>query len=250
MTDPSAAFQRKILEIRAQRCLEQEQYQDAFACADLFGGIELQIEILERTGGAQSAELKRQFLTEASTTELYKSSSFDYKRHLTNKRSADRSLSRPAEQQIQKLILAYDEYPFIYSCKGSSNANVSEPVAMPHVPTSCENFSTFIGLSQYEALEEGGKGGLLDQFNESGADQQEDNVASFDSQVDDIDEEKYLKAYWRAEEGQGKQVQNILENELHLLAADLAWSPQPNPDRDPIEYEDKWGKSNTPSYSF
>ena len=34
------------------------------------------------------------------------------------------------------------------------------------------------------------------------------------------------------------------------MAADLVWSERPNDDRDPLEYEDKWGKVNMPNYSF
>ena len=107
----------------------------------------MQIEILDQVGGDRSTELKQQFLKAASTTDLYKTSPFDFKSVIANKRTQEKPQNKPAEQTIQRLILAYDEYPFQYSCKGTSNANVSNFTPMPQVPTSCENFSSFIGIS-------------------------------------------------------------------------------------------------------
>jgi len=37
---------------------------------------------------------------------------------------------------------------------------------------------------------------------------------------------------------------------MHLKAENLEWNPSVNPDRDPLDYEDKWGKVNTANYAF
>ena len=115
-TDPAVAFQRSLLEIRAQSCLKQGELQDAFACADLLENVELQVQILGNLGSQQAQELTQRFLTEAASTEPYKSVKFDFRRYLTNKHNAKKLLKKPAEQQINKLILAYDEVPFTYVC--------------------------------------------------------------------------------------------------------------------------------------
>jgi len=82
-------------------------------------------------------------------------------------------------------------------------------VPMKQVPTASENFSTFIGISKYDAVDMQGQGnraamqdplgGMGDEYGDGNQLQHD----SFDSQIDEIDEERYLRAYWRAEEGQG-----------------------------------------------
>ena len=75
---------------------------------------------------------------------------------------------------------------------------------------------------------------------------------SFESQTEEIEEKRYIRAYWRAEEGHGNQIADVSDRGLHLTVkeGDLVWHPQVNPDRDPIDYEDKWGKANQANYSF
>ena len=80
---------------------------------------------------------------------------------------------------------------------------------MKQVPTASENFSTFIGISKFDAIDMQGQanragmqnplGNVADEYGEGNQFQHD----SFDSQIDEIDEERYLSAYWRAEEGQG-----------------------------------------------
>jgi len=37
---------------------------------------------------------------------------------------------------------------------------------------------------------------------------------------------------------------------MHLNAKNLEWHAHANLDRDPLDYEDKWGKVNIPNYAF
>ena len=80
---------------------------------------------------------------------------------------------------------------------------------MKQVPTVSENFSTFIGVSKFYAGDAQGQGNRAEMLNQLGVggdgDEEGDQPGhdSFDSQIDEVDEERYLKAYWRAEEGQG-----------------------------------------------
>jgi len=62
-----------------------------------------------------------------------------------------------------------------------------------------------------------------------------------------------LRAYWRAEEGAGNKISDISDKQMHLIAAqdsELTWQSQPNADKEPLDYEDKWGKANAPNFSF
>ena len=40
------------------------------------------------------------------------------------------------------------------------------------------------------------------------------------------------------------------DNECDLALEGAEWSEEPLEDGEPLEYEDKWGKRNTPSYSI
>ena len=101
---------------------------------------------------------------------------------------------------------------------------------MRSVPTASENFSTFIGIAKFDAPDLHGQGNRAGMPEYPGAEDEEFGEAnrwghdSFDSQVDEIDEERFLRAYWRAEEGQGLQVANVLDKQFHLVATDLEWS--------------------------
>ena len=52
----------------------------------------------------------------AASTDTYKTIEFDYKKYLTNKHDIKNLLKRQPEKKLQKLILAFDEYPFSYVC--------------------------------------------------------------------------------------------------------------------------------------
>ena len=56
--------------------------------------------------------------------------------------------------------------------------------------------------------------------------------------------------YWRFDEGKGKTVNDMSDNDIHGNIGSAEWSENKLEDGQPIEYEDKWGKVNTPSYSI
>ena len=42
----------------------------------------------------------------------------------------------------------------------------------------------------------------------------------FDSDTDEVDERRHLKAYWRADEGKGNTVHDVSDQEMHLISKD------------------------------
>ena len=50
---------------------------------------------------------------------------------------------------------------------------------------------------------------------------------SFESQTEEIEEKRYIRAYWRAEEGHGNQIADVSDRGLHLTVkeGDLVWHP-------------------------
>ena len=99
---------------------------------------------------------------------------------------------------------------------------------MAPVPFNSENFSTFIGVTKYVEPGVRDVGGE----NDLNGDLDDDNAGeigneSFDSQVDEIEERRYLKAYWRADEGSGNQISDITDRQMHLEViadSELIWS--------------------------
>ena len=71
-----------------------------------------------------------------------------------------------------------------------------------------------------------------------------------EGQPDEVDEERFLLAYWRCEEASTDKVLDIGSNGLHLTASELEWEAEKNADNDPVAYEDKWGKVAEPNFSF
>ena len=55
--------------------------------------------------------------------------------------------------------------------------------------------------------------------------------------------------YWRFDEGRGEVVTDVTDNEVNGNLGGAKWGEEKLPDGEPIEYEDKWGKLNVPSYS-
>jgi len=56
-------------------------------------------------------------------------------------------------------------------------------------------------------------------------------------------------AYWRCEEGQGRTVGDVSQNQISLEASDsLVW--QLNASNDPLDFEDKWGKRSDANYAI
>ena len=96
-------------------------------------------------------------------------------------------------------MLAFDEVPLSYGCPDGADGNI-KPMAA--VAFNSENFSTFIGVTKYvdPGLRNAVGGNNANGESDDGSAQGNDE--SFDSQVDELDDErKHLKAYWRAEEG-------------------------------------------------
>jgi len=57
--------------------------------------------------------------------------------------------------------------------------------------------------------------------------------------------------YFRLDEGQGDEIGDITDNKFKCtFEGEATWSPGPLPESEPIDYEDKWGKRNQPSYSL
>ena len=91
---------------------------------------------------------------------------------------------------------------------------------MAPVAFNSENFSTFIGVTKYVDPGMRNAGGV-NNIDGDGADSDKDSGNggdSFDNETDDVDERRHLKAYWRAEEGQGHQVADLSDKGIHLSA--------------------------------
>lgn len=79
---------------------------------------------------------------------------------------------------------------------------------------------------------------------------QEERMADEDLGADDLDEKQSLVLYWRCDEGKGIVINDMTDNDLNCnLASEDQWSEDPLEDGEPLDYEDKWGKTNTASYS-
>ena len=56
--------------------------------------------------------------------------------------------------------------------------------------------------------------------------------------------------YWRFDEGKGSTVNDMSDSQINgVMTHDIEWSQETLEDGQPLEYEDKWGKSNQPSFS-
>lgn len=149
-------------------------------------------------------------------------------------------------------MLAFDEVPLSYACPEGADGDLKP---MAPVAFNSENFSTYIGVTKFvDPTELREKGAVADINNESLHDSEAEDAGAegFDSDTEEVDERRHLRAYWRADEGRGNKVHDLFEKELHLEldGAELVWHQEPNPDGEPLEYEDKWGKSNTPNFAF
>ena len=123
----------------------------------MLSDIEMQVEILSNL--RNSDEIVSDFLEKASVTDTYKSIDFDYRKYLTNKHDINGLLKRQPERRIDKLILAFDEFPFAQVCDSNpildgdqEEFENNQAVYMNNVASSnSENFSTFIGLRKIES---------------------------------------------------------------------------------------------------
>ena len=121
-------------------------------------------------------------------------------------------------------MLAFDEVPLSYGCPDGAD---SDTKPMAPVAFNSENFSTFIGVTKY--VDPGLRNAAGANANSDGAESEGDSGRvgeSFDSQTDEVDERRHLKAYWRAEEGLGSQVADVSDKGMHLsevAEGELRW---------------------------
>ena len=161
----------------------------------------------------------------AASAEPYQTVRFAAKDKLTNRHSVDKILKRVPEKQINKLMLAFDEVPLTYTCPESADSDQFKPMAP--VALNSENFSTFIGVTKYiDPGMRNAAGGLNGDID--GAESDGESVMgaeSFESNTDEIDERRHLKAYWRAEEGHGPQIADVSDKGINLQVKDgeLSW---------------------------
>ena len=153
---------------------------------------------------------------------------FDFRRWLG---SDHESQFKTDEKPIKKLSLAFDEAPFTYK------SNIEYLKAMPQA---IESLEAFLGLSTLNDRDE--------RKSPEFADESVDSTDSFDSQEEEIDENRYIGAYWRCDEGSGSIIKDYSGRDRNLQADTILWDANPCQDGEPLDYEDKWGKSNSPSF--
>ena len=108
-------------------------------------------------------------------------------------------------------MLAFDEVPLSYSCpeapavaNNNNDANENNNKPMAPVAFNSENISTFLGISKFVDPGMRNAAGAFGNDNNDGMGSEENSLPgedSFDSQIDEIEERKYVRAYWRADEG-------------------------------------------------
>lgn len=110
-------------------------------------------------------------------------------------------------------MLAFDEVPISYACpNGPDSEDAQKPMAP--VAYNSENLSTFLGVTKYEDVGQrnparGGAANMpIDGFGAE-SEQSMGDHEGFDSDTDEVDERRHLKAYWRADEGKGNTVQDV-----------------------------------------
>ena len=81
----------------------------------------------------------------------------------------------------------------------------------------------------------------------------EEDIITKDTKPDNIEEQKHVLFYFRFEEGSGNQIADISDNKYRCEFGEVRetpWSQEKLEESQPLEYEDKWGKVNQPSYSI
>ena len=86
-----------------------------------------------------------------------------------------------------------------------------------------------------------------------GSKEVEEDAINEDTKPEDIEEQKHVLFYFRCEEGSGNQIMDISDNNYKCEFGEMRetpWSQEKLEESQPLEYEDKWGKVNQPSYSI
>lgn len=79
----------------------------------------------------------------------------------------------------------------------------------------------------------------------------EKDIIQEETGADDIEEIMHVMLYLRCDEGSGDTLNDLTDNLFKVkLNNDKSWSPNKLVEREPLEYEDKWGKVSQPSYSL
>ena len=78
----------------------------------------------------------------------------------------------------------------------------------------------------------------------------EQDVIDDETRADDVDESKHVMLYLRCDEGTGDSLSDLTDNQFKVsLSSDQAWSEHKLEEREPLEYEDKWGNVSQPNFS-
>ena len=146
----------------------------------------------------------------------------------------DNQLAPSQDTPINRLNLGYNEAAFSFK-----TVNPSFPV---HSVVS-DNLGNWLG---YDSLVADGAN-QAPVFQPLQLDNKDEGEAALN--VDDFNEKQYCVMYWRFDEGRGEVVTDVTDNEVNGNLGGAEWGEEKLPDGEPIEYEDKWGKLNVPSYS-
>ena len=72
----------------------------------------------------------------------------------------------------------------------------------------------------------------------------EEDVLASDANADDIEEKECVVAYFRVDEASGQVLNDISDHKHQISFNGGKWSEESLEEGEPLEYEDKWGKTN------
>lgn len=153
-------------------------------------------------------------------------------------------LDKPIQQRVK---VAYNESAFSYSCEGSLMLTV-----VAHNMANWFGYDSVI-VSEQPAIPAGAAARQELQGQQDVNEQIEPDTMVEDTRPDDIEEQKKIVFYFRCDEGSGTQIEDISDNKYKCefnQARESPWSQDKLEEAQPLEYEDKWGKANQPSYSI
>ena len=157
------------------------------------------------------------------------------------------------DKKIQRINLAFGEASFNFYCCNRflaflRNENLGnwlgfESLIEQHDLVEINAQDDGVGmLSGQPKILDGGHGNEEEAEAAENEVQEADEIVS-DTGADDIKESESLVFYFRLDEGQGAEISDITGNKFKcIFEGEAAWSPEPLPESEPIDYEDKWGK--------
>ena len=156
-------------------------------------------------------------------------------------------IDKPIKQRIK---VAYNESAFSYSCQDKLMLTV-----VSHNMANWFGYDSVI-VSEQPAVRPGPASmahNLSSKEDGSGNQEVEEDIINEDTKPEDIEEQKHVLFYFRCEEGSGNQIADISDNKYKCEFGEVRespWSCEKLEESQPLEYEDKWGKVNQPSYSI